>query len=89
MVYYYQIAIGLSITGGDQMIISILSAKRAIKTGKASYNGYMYHSDGNYYAIIDRCDMQRTDHVCDNNGIINASGLDSMIGKRMSNPCAA
>ena len=43
------------------MIISKKHAQGLIKQGKAVHGGYTRDSDS-YYAIIDRLDMQRTDH---------------------------
>lgn len=44
------------------MIISEKYAKRLIATGKAKSTGHCIH-DGERYMIIDRIDLQRTDHA--------------------------
>jgi len=44
------------------MIIKIQTAKRLIKSGKADHIGNVT-SDGKKYMVVDRYDMQRTDHV--------------------------
>lgn len=46
------------------MIISMKYAKRLQKNGKAKFQGLVRSSNnGQLYLVIDRYDLQRTDHV--------------------------
>ncbi len=44
------------------MIISKSYAEKLVRSGKADHVGYCLRND-NRYAIINRYDLQRTDHV--------------------------
>ena len=46
----------------DTMILTIAYAKRLIKSGKATIVATVTHDGGEYY-VINRHDLQRTDHA--------------------------